>query len=115
MKKKILLAGWNDLSPNKKKLVSEWVESVLHAQAASKALIELCNCDDVTDDSTMILDAEVEKENFEIVGSENNSEEVMPLVELPDVFTSISEKFICLLNCERIRNTEQKRQCQNKC
>jgi len=120
MSKKLLLPGWDSLSPKKQELLKNWVESVLQAQAASKALIELCKCDDVADGSTVTLahdmtNKEVEKENFEIVESQDEPEKIMRLVELPSDLPELAKNFICLLGCERISNPDQKKQCQNKC
>jgi hypothetical protein len=120
MSKKLLLPGWDSLSPKRQVLVKNWVESVLQAQEASKALIELCNCDDVADGSTVTLahdltNKEVEKETFEILESQDNSEKFMELAELPDNLIACIDKAACLLRCAVIGDDNEKGNCINNC
>jgi hypothetical protein len=120
MSKKLLLPGWDSLSPKKQVLVKNWVESVLQAQEASKALIELCNCDDVADGSTVTLahdltNKEVEKETFEILESQDNSEKFMELAELPDNLIACIDKAACLLRCGFLSNRNERDNCRNDC
>ncbi|MFB8791726.1 MAG: hypothetical protein U7123_23510 [Potamolinea sp.] len=123
MKKKILLPGWNSCSPKKQELIKIWVESVLQAQAASKALIAVCNSEDVAEESVVTLsqamhNAVDNKKDFEIIEFDDNSEEVMKLAELPyDFSNELKEllKWFCLKDCESRSNQNEQKKCRENC
>lgn len=120
MKKKILLPGWNSCSPKKQELIKIWVESVLQAQAASKALIELCNSEDFAKESAVTLSQPMRhegdnKDNFEIIEFDDNSEEVIRPVEIPDNFPQLFLKVVCLIGCESKSDSDAKKKCEENC
>lgn len=123
MKKKILIPGWNSCSPKKQELIKIWVESVLQAQAASKALIAVCNSEDVAEESVVTLSQFMHtegdnKEIFEIIEVDDNSEEVMKLAELPYDFSNEFKGFlkrICLRGCEEMSNSNEQKKCRENC
>lgn len=111
MDKKILLAGWDNFSPKKQELVREWVKSILYAQSVSKALIELCTCDDVTDESAVMLKQKLSNQEAD----NENFEEMLEAVEQPSDFPEMIKNIVCLIACESISNPQQKEQCKNNC
>jgi len=119
MSNKLVLPGWDSLSPKKQELVKNWVESVLQAQAASKDLIELCNCD-VANESAVtfnqsILNKKDKQENLEILESQDDSENLMKLTELPDNVIACIDKAACLFLCSFKDDQNEKDKCRSHC
>jgi hypothetical protein len=112
MTQKFLFSDWDDCSSVEKELIKKWTRAILDAKAASQALIELSGYDDI-DESTAAQYANLPIEDFEIVTSVNNSENIRSLDRL---MVEMPRDPGCGKRCRRkCRNDPNPDDCRRRC
>ena len=104
MSQQILFPGWNNFSFKQKRLVKNWIESILRLRVASKKLLNALSDISDTDEEHLssALDDLLKNFHFEVVDSSTTSEGIRLQEIIPAILLSSQEDLrqdICRAGC----------------
>lgn len=109
MAQTVLLPGFGSLSPEEKKLVEEWIKSILLAKKASANLLKLVSHNQASPDFMARLEEVLnQSDDFEIVESDTTPK-LATVNEMNPIILTSCEAICkgdpeCLKNCKGVNN-----------